>query len=302
MSNITNVKRLQISLIIFLLILVGIFLISPWAESLFWDRISNLYFQLFLKLPQIEKNLNSVTETIQKQVATPEPLRATQETPESFLTKAGVIALTNSQRAKNGLPALKENARLDESARMKAEDMLKNQYFAHTSPSGVTVSDLAGEVGYEFIAIGENLAMGNFENDEALVQAWMDSPGHRANILNTKYQEIGVAVSKGTFEGKTTWMAVQHFGLPVSVCPKPDENLKTAIDSSQNQMSAIFEELKALEAEIKSNPSRSSDYQARVKQYNDLAAQYNSLVEQNKTIINMYNSQVRAFNECVSEK
>jgi len=282
--------------------LVGIFLISPWAESLFWDRISNLYFQLFLKLPQIEKNLNSVTETIQKQVATPEPLRATQETPESFLTKAGVIALTNSQRAKNGLPALKENARLDESARMKAEDMLKNQYFAHTSPSGVTVSDLAGEVGYEFIAIGENLAMGNFENDEALVQAWMDSPGHRANILNTKYQEIGVAVSKGTFEGKTTWMAVQHFGLPVSVCPKPDENLKTAIDSSQNQMSAIFEELKALEAEIKSNPSRSSDYQARVKQYNDLAAQYNSLVEQNKTIINMYNSQVRAFNECVSEK
>lgn len=286
-------KRLGILAIIFFVILGGIFL--------FWGKINNLYYQLFLKLPQIEKGLTGLTEQIQKQITTPEPLRATQETPESFLTKAGVIAWTNQQREKNGLPALVENTKLDRSAELKAEDMFLNQYFAHTSPSGATVSDLADKVSYEFIAIGENLALGNFENDEALVQAWMDSPGHRANILNSRYQEIGVAVLKGTFEGKTTWLAVQHFGLPLSVCPEPDETVKGTIEASQNKINDIFEELKVLEAEIKAmNPRHNPDYQEKINQYNDLVAQYNLLVEQTKAVIGQYNGQVRAFNECLA--
>ena len=138
------------------------------------------------------------------------------------------------------MPALLENTKLDQSAELKAQDMLKNQYFAHTSPSGMAVGNLAEKVGYEFIAIGENLALGNFENDEALVQAWMDSPGHRANILNSRYQEIGVAVLKGVFEGRTTWLAVQHFGLPLSVCPSPQEGVKLTIDANQNKIDEIF--------------------------------------------------------------
>ncbi len=285
-------KRIKILLVAFLLVLGGIFL--------FRDKIYNFYFQFFLKLPQIEKNLTDLTETIQKQIATPEPLRATDETPESFLTQAGVIALTNSQRAQNGLPPLKENTKLDRSAQMKAEDMFLNQYFAHDSPSGVSVGDLADQVGYDFIAIGENLALGNFENDEVLVQAWMDSPGHRANILNSRYQEIGVWVLKGTFEGRTTWLAVQHFGLSVSVCPQPDETIKAKIESSENKITEIFEELKALEAEIKTMNPRRQDYQEKINQYNELVAQYNLLVEQTKAVISQYNSHVSSFNECLS--
>jgi uncharacterized protein YkwD len=92
--------------------------------------------------------------------------------------------------------------------------MFENQYFAHESPTGEKVSDLAKKFGYDFLLIGENLAMGNFSSDEDLVLAWMESPGHRENILNEKYQEIGVAVKKGIFEGKEVWIAVQHFGLP----------------------------------------------------------------------------------------
>jgi len=111
----------------------------------------------------------------------------------------------------------------------------------------------------------------------------------------------GVAVLKGTYEGRTTWFAVQHFGLPLSVCPQPDAILKTTIESSQNQINAIFEGLKFLEVEIKAmNPGRSRNYQEKVNQYNELVAQYNSLVEQTKVITDKYNNQVKSFNECVS--
>ncbi len=173
--------------------------------------------------------------------------------------------------------------------------MFENQYFAHDSPSGVKVGDLADTVGYDFIAIGENLALGNFENDEALVQAWMDSPGHRANILNSRYQEIGVAVLKGTFEGRTTWLAVQHFGLSVAVCPQPDETIKINIESSQSKIAEIFDVLKALEAELKKmNPRQNPDYQEKINQYNGLVTQYNLLVAQTKAVIDRCRAAVAA--------
>src|SRR6185369_15716694 len=119
----------------------------------------------------------------------------------------------------SGLPALKENALLDKAAKKKLDDMFAQQYFEHINPQGKGPSDLAKSVGYDYIAIGENLALGNFKNDAELVQAWMDSPGHRANILNKQYTEIGVAVGQGTYEGKKTWLAVQEFGRPTSSCP-----------------------------------------------------------------------------------
>jgi len=293
-------KSVKLSLIIFAIVLAGIFL--------FWNNLADFYFQLenrltdfFTPLERISSPLTGFIEKIEKQIATPEPLRAAKEAPESFLTKAGVIAFTNSQREKNGLPPLKENAKLDLSAELKAQDMLKNQYFAHNSPLGVTVGDLANKVNYQFFAIGENLALGNFENNEALVRAWMDSPGHRANILNNRYQEIGVMVLKGFFEGKSTWLAVQHFSLPLSVCPSPDETIKITITDDQNKIDEIFKELETLQAEIKTmSPKRGSVYQEKINKYNELVAEYNLLVEQAKLIINEYNRQVRLFNECLT--
>ena len=68
--------------------------------------------------------------------------------------------------------------------------------------------------------------MGNFKNDQDLVSAWLNSPGHRANILNTRFTEIGTAVLKGFYEGREVWMAVQEFGLPLSSCPNPDSKVK----------------------------------------------------------------------------
>jgi len=282
-------------ILLFLIVILG-------GVIFFWNDI--LYFYKNLSLPKIEEKVgNLITQEIEKQVSTPPPLRAEKENPQSFLTRSGVIQWTNTQRAKYGLPPLKENTKLDASAEIKAQDMLKNQYFAHESPTSAKVDDLVVNVGYDFIAIGENLALGNFKDDETLVQAWMDSPGHRANILNNKYQEIGVAVVKGLFQGETTWLAVQHFGMPLSSCPQPDENLKAEIENNNQEIQTIQANLESLKIEIQNiRPKNRELYNQKIEQYNTLVSQYNHLVAETEALINKYNAQVKTSNDCVNAK
>ncbi|MDD5145945.1 MAG: CAP domain-containing protein [Candidatus Pacebacteria bacterium] len=280
-------------------IIVLILIIVSLLIFFFWENISGLYARLSLKLPQVERNITNLVQEASKQVLTPSPLRVENEAENSFLTQKGVIQWTNDQRAKYGLPLLTENARLDVSAEAKVGDMFENQYFEHNSPSGLGVEDLAKSAGYDFIVIGENLAMGNFENDKTLVRAWMDSPGHRENILNPKFQEIGVAVERGIFEGKTVWMAVQHFGMPLSACPQVDENLKVEIEANQIRISELERTLAVLEADIKSaKPKHGDAYSQKIEQYNLLVNEYNSLVAEIKILVNKYNNQINLFNQC----
>lgn len=259
----------------------------------FRQELHDIYYDLSTKLPKIENE-------IKKQISTPPPLKTVIEDAHPYLTREGVIKWTNIQRSNNGLPLLKENKKLNASAEMKAADMLKSQYFQHESPTGVGAGDLLLRVEYDFIASGENLAMGNFKDDQILVQAWMDSPGHRANILNNKYQEIGVAVIEGIFEGRKVWMAVQHFGLPLSFCPSISQSLKTEIESNQDKLEIMQNEIKASEDEINSIKWRQRDlYMQKVEEYGNLIIQYNTLVVETKKIINTYNAQVQAFNNCI---
>jgi len=266
--------------------------------------ISGVFYLFFLngaELTQIKTpSFNSLAEKIEKEILAPEPMVAKEEAPQSFLTQAGVIRLTNVQRKDNGLPALLENKKLDASALAKAQDMLKNQYFEHISPSGAGPSDLAKGVNYEFILIGENLAMGNFGNDQKLIDGWINSPGHRANMLNARFQEIGVAVVKGTFEGKTTWMAVQEFGLPLSSCPQPDLSLKEKINTSNETISDLNQSLVLLKSELeKPRLKRGDSYDRVVDQYNELVNQYNDLIKEVEILVAAYNNQVKTFNACV---
>ncbi len=290
-------KKIRIIILIFVVCLVFIL-----GFFFFWNQIVNLYTNLYLKLPELQRGVGDfVMQEIEKQISTPPPLRSEEDFPEAILTKAGVIKWTNNQRAKYGLPPLKENSKLDNSAALKTEDMFKNQYFGHVSLTGVEIGDLAVEVGYEFISIGENLALGNFANDETLVQAWMDSPGHRENILNKNYSEIGVAVIKGTFEGKTTWLAVQHFALSLSACPKPDEGIKTEIETDRDQLKDLETRLQEFLVEIQDmKPRQDPNYNQKLKEYNDLVVEYNNLVGEIKNLIDKYNSQVNLFNNCLT--
>lgn len=273
-----------------------------WPALFFQKNIFDLYSRFSTELPKISHNLsNTITEQIEKQILTPPPLRAETESQQSFLTKDGIIKWTNIQRTNQGLLPLKENILLDSAAMVKTKDMLENQYFAHESLSGLGVGDLAENAGYEFIMIGENLALGNFENDQVLVQAWMDSPGHRANILNNRYSEIGVGIIKGFYEGRNTWLAVQHFGLPLSRCPSPEQVLREEINTNQAEIDSLQAAIISLEAELKSMKRKEREsYNQKVNEYNAMIYQYNNLIDETKSLVEQYNLQVSLFNDCVS--
>ncbi len=290
-----NDKKSKLIILIFFAFLAG-------AIFMFRNNFAGIYSRLFLRMAKIEKDISDLTiQKIQKQINLPEPLKIFEKNHNSFLTKIGVIEQTNLQREKNGFSRLKENFKLDASATAKSEDMLKNQYFAHESPSRKKVSDLAIEEGYDFLVIGENLALGDFKDDQALVQAWMDSPGHRANILNSKYEEIGVAVIKGEYEGQETWLAVQHFGRPSSDCIKPEENLRLAVEESHSQLEKIRVNLSLLESDIQNKKYNSKEeYNQKIQTYNNLVNQYNSFVKKLKELTSEYNLEVKQFNACVA--
>jgi hypothetical protein len=107
---------------------------------------------------------------------------------------------------------------LEAAARAKAEDMAAKSYFAHTSPEGRTPWYWLDLVGYKYAYAGENLAV-DFDDSTDVTNAWMNSPGHRANIMSERYTEIGIATARGSFEGHPTVFVVQFFGRPVAKAP-----------------------------------------------------------------------------------
>jgi len=219
------------------------------------------------------------------------------------ISVSDVIIWTNRNRELNGnMAPLEENSKLNLSAKMKVDDMFKQQYFEHVSPGGVGVSDLGDKVAYQYIIIGENLALGNFKDSQALIDAWMASPGHRANILNKNYTEIGVAVGRGTFRGQDTWMAVQHFALPRSACPAIDEILHGVINLNQKEIKTIELDLNIRRKNIDSGEvHEGKTTNEQINDYNSLVAKYNQLILNLKEKISDYNAGVREFNTCLSE-
>ncbi len=124
-----------------------------------------------------------------------------------------VISQTNDERGKQGLAPLKKNGPLTVAAQLKGNDMLAKGYWAHVSPDGKEPWHWIAQAGYSYNRAGENLAK-DFKDTISVTQAWMASPGHRANILNPNYKEIGVAVVSGPFNGYDTVIVVQMFGEP----------------------------------------------------------------------------------------
>lgn len=131
----------------------------------------------------------------------------------STILPAVIVELTNDERTDGALGTLKRSDVLDSAAKLKAEDMAKNAYFAHYSPTGISPWYWFDEVSYNFIHAGENLAV-HFTDSSDVVEAWMDSPTHRANIMNGNFTEIGVGTAKGKYDGESTVFVVQLFGTP----------------------------------------------------------------------------------------
>ena len=134
---------------------------------------------------------------------------------------------TNAARVANDLPSLQVNDLLVKAAQEKVDDMVANNYFAHTSPQGITPWYWFGNVGYSFAYAGENLAV-DFSDSQDVTNAWLNSPEHRANIMNANFTQIGIAIATGTYEGQSVIFVAEEFGAPSlltasapSVAPTP---------------------------------------------------------------------------------
>lgn len=259
---------------------------------------------LFLKYPIIQEfgqeRIADITAEIKKEILAPPPLRVLKEIPASFLTNKGTIFWTNNNRVQNNLSPLKENVDLDKIALLRLSDMFERQYFAHVASDGASAETVAKTVGYDYLAIGENLALGNFVDDKDLVDAWMASPGHRANILNNHYSQIGVAVKQGLFEGKETWLGVQIFALPASACPTPEDSIKSTIENGKTKLGNLEGQLTSLKESIQNMSSRDSSYTSLLNAYNAMVNEYNNLIRATQSLVTSYNNQVSNFNACVN--
>ncbi len=151
----------------------------------------------------------------------------------SSILPAVIVDLTNEERVDDTLVTLSRNQTLDAAAQMKAEHMARNEYFAHFSPDGTSPWHWFDKAGYSYAYAGENLAV-HFTDSEDVVEGWMDSPTHRANIMSGDYTEIGVGTARGTYKGTPTIFVVQLFGTPkltsvaVVATPEPEQILAQA--------------------------------------------------------------------------
>lgn len=144
--------------------------------------------------PTPEKPIETPKAPIQETPApeTPAPKeedKAVSSSNQSF--EQQVVELVNVERQKAGLPALKIDSAISNVARTKSKDMAVNNYFAHQSPTYGSAGDMLTKFGIKWNAWGENIASGQ-RTPEAVVTAWMNSPGHRANILSSNFGRIGV--------------------------------------------------------------------------------------------------------------
>lgn len=165
---------------------------------------------------------------------------------ESNVTTERLLDLTNKERARYHQSALQFDDKLADAATFKAEDMFKENYWAHTSPGGATPWQWFGKADYSYSYAGENLAK-DFKTAESVMSAWMNSPEHRKNILSNNYTDIGFSVTNGELNGKATTLVVAMYGAPKSgVTLATQPAVLAATDNNQSLMTQFGRHLQSM--------------------------------------------------------
>lgn len=147
---------------------------------------------------------------------------------------SSVVAQSNSQRAANGVGNLSLNSQLSAAAQAKANDMAAKDYWSHVSPGGTTPAQVIANSGYAYTSAGENLAYG-FDTTTDVINAWMNSPDHRANLLNGSFKDVGIGMANAANyqnSGPQT-IVVAEYGdpveapVPVAAAPQPTPTPKS---------------------------------------------------------------------------
>lgn len=272
-------------------LVIGLALLTLVAGGAWWrlrPDVGNPSDALIENLKNLRGQLAGVLEATEFLTSTPGPLRAGQEGAGAPLTRPGILQWTNNERERAGRKPLAEDPVLTNAAERKLADMFARQYFAHDNPDGNGISVVVQDLGYAFLRVGENLALGNFGSDADLVAAWMASPGHRENLLSPGFTEIGIAVAPGTFEGRRTWMAVQVFALPASACPSVDADILARARREETALKALAAELDterdAIEAERNRLSALAAEIERLVAEGNATIAEGNAEVEEGNRI------------------
>jgi len=169
------------------------------------------------------------------------------------INKDKIIALTNQERTSRGLNPLKESSLLNTSAFLKGEDMFAKDYWAHFAPDGTSPWYFFKKVGYKYTWAGENLAR-DFATSNGVVAGWMASQGHRDNMLNPDFTEIGISVQNGTLQGEQTTLVVEHLATPKEENKNPNP-LAASQKKSNGELTTLEE---GFNSQIKKSPTVSS--------------------------------------------
>jgi hypothetical protein len=150
----------------------------------------------------------------------------------SDINAGTLFSQTNTQREAAGLPPLQLNSKLTTGALNKANDMFAKDYWSHYAPDGTPPWAFFTAAGYQYSYAGENLAK-DFDTSSGVMDGWMNSPDHRANILNTHYTQVGFAVVNGTLQGEQTTLVVAFYAAPLAattpVRAKPVPTIPVAV-------------------------------------------------------------------------
>lgn len=175
-----------------------------------------------------------------------------------------VISYTNENRHNAGMDNYVPNELLAKAAQMKANDMAKKGYFSHVSPDGTQPWYWIEQSGYVYKYAGENLAI-DFVDSKDVTNAWMSSPTHRANILNSDLKEIGVATAVGMYQGRETTFVVQMFGTPaekpVAIAPvqTPKETAHIAVETAvEKRVEGAYTDQSSLLAQVAASPKKAT--------------------------------------------
>ena len=191
------------------------------------------------------------------------------------ISKIALIKMLNYDRKEAGLGPLKENTVLNNAAVLKAQDMLAKDYFSHQSPEGVDPWHWFKIAGYNYKVAGENLAIGFLDSGE-VNRAWLDSPSHKANLLNSNYKDVGIAVLTGDFQGNETTVVVQLFGTPQQTISGP--KVQTKEQTKQETATPTAENAEVEEDSFFSTSSEASVKEATGTQ--TLSAEFASMTKQ----------------------
>lgn len=142
------------------------------------------------------------------------------------ISVGGLHVAANAKRSSAGLPALSLNSQLSSAASAKASHMLANNYWAHTAPDGTSPWSFISGAGYSYTAAGENLAKG-FYSDDGVINAWMASATHKANVLGSGYKDVGYAVVNGILQGQETTLIVAMYAAPYTAPSAPAATTKS---------------------------------------------------------------------------